>query len=189
MNYVTHYELRLTHSGVCVIKDKYADEIQGILAKYPIKRSAVLPLLYIAQDEYGHLNIDHIQEVADILELPYTDVYEVVTFYSLFYDEPVGKWVLQVCDDNPCCFTGAEELVADLEQRLGIEAGETTPDRMFTLQRVKCIGACHRAPVMQANLDFIYDVTPDKAPGMLEALLQKQQRGEPLSISGRLAQQ
>jgi NADH-quinone oxidoreductase subunit E len=171
-----------------VLADTYANEIAAILARYPVKKSAVLPLCYLAQDEYGYLNIDHIQEVADILDMPYTDVYEVATFYSLIYDQPVGQWVLQVCDDNPCCFTGTEELVTDLEERLGIQAGETTPDRMFTLQRVKCIGACHRAPVMQANLEFLYDVTPDKVPGLLEDMAQQAQRGEKLSISGRFAE-
>ena len=172
-----------------MLSDKYAAEIAGILARYPLKNSAVLPLCYIAQDEYGHLEIDHIQEVADILGMPYTDVYEVATFYSLLYTEPVGKWVLQVCDDNPCCFTGTEELVADLEERLGVRSGETTPDKLFTLQRVKCIGACHRAPVMQANLEFLGDVTPDKVPGILEDMVQKAQSGATLSISGRFAEQ
>ncbi|MDP9311176.1 MAG: NADH-quinone oxidoreductase subunit NuoE [Chloroflexota bacterium] len=172
-----------------MLSDKYAAEIAGVLARYPIKNSAVLPLCYIAQDEYGHLSIDHIQEVADILGMPYTDVYEVATFYSLLYTEPVGQWVLQVCDDNPCCFTGTEELVANLEDRLGIRAGETTSDKLFTLQRVKCIGACHRAPVMQANLEFLGDVTPDKVPGILEDMVQKAQSGATLSISGRFAEQ
>ncbi len=171
-----------------MLAEKYADEITAILAKYPIKASAVLPVCMLAQDEYGHLSMEHIQEVADILDMPYTDVYEVVTFYSLLYDEPVGKWVLQVCDDNPCCFTGAEELIADLEHRLGIQAGETTPDGAFTLQRVKCIGACHRAPVMQANLEFIYDVTPEQVPALLEDLARQIEDGTPLSISGRFAE-
>jgi NADH-quinone oxidoreductase subunit E len=172
-----------------MLKDKYADEIATTLAKYPIKKSAVLPLLYLAQDEHGHVGMDQVQEVADILEMPYTDVYEVATFYSLIYDYPVGKWVLQVCDDNPCCFTGTEELVADLEQRLGIVAGETTPDGMFTLQRVKCLGGCHRSPLLQANLEFVYDCTPDKVPGLLEDLVRKAESGAPMSISGRLAEQ
>lgn len=172
-----------------MLREKYGAEIDRILARYPIKNSAVLPVLYIAQDEYGYVNIDHIQEVADILGMPYTDVYEVATFYSLIYDQPVGQWVLQVCDDNPCCFTGTEELVADLEERLGIQAGETTPDGLFTLQRVKCIGACHRAPVMQANLAFVYDVTPDKVPAMLEDLVRRAEQNENMSISGRFAEQ
>ncbi len=171
-----------------MLAEKYADEIAAILAKYPTKTSAVLPVCFLAQDEYGYLSAEQVQEVADVLDMPYTDVYEVVTFYSLLYDQPVGKWVLQVCDDNPCCFTGAEELIVDLEERLGIEAGDMTSDGRFTLQRVKCIGACHRAPVMQANLEFFYDVTPDKVRGLLEELTSRLETGTPLSISGRFAE-
>ena len=172
-----------------MLRDKYADEINTLLARYPVKKSAVLPLCYIAQDEYGYIGTDQVNEVADILQMPYTDVYEVVTFYSLLYDQPVGKWVLQVCDDNACCFTGTEELVADLEDRLGIPAGDTTPDGMFTLQRVKCIGACHRAPLLQANLEFFYDLTPDKVAPMLEELIHRADRNERMSVSGREAEQ
>lgn len=171
-----------------MLAEKYADEIAALLARYPAKRSAVLPLCYIAQDEYGFLNERAVREIAEILEMPYTDVFEVVTFYSLLYDTPVGKWMLQVCDDNPCCFTGAEELVASLEQKLQIRAGETTSDGLFTLQRVKCIGACHRAPVLQANLEFEYDLSPDKVDALLERLRARVANNEPLSLSGRFAE-
>lgn len=171
-----------------MLADKYAGDIAAILARYPSKKSAVLPLCYIAQDEYGFLNDRTIREIAEILQMPYTDVFEVVTFYSLFYDTPVGTWMLQVCDDNPCCFTGGEELVGDLEDKLGIQAGQTTADGMFTLQRVKCIGACHRAPVLQANLEFEYDMTPSKVDRLLADLRDRVASGERISISGRFAE-
>src|ERR687883_1900975 len=110
------------------LREKHGPEIDTILSRYANRRSALLPVLYIAQDEYGHLTDAAIREVAQILDLPPTDVFEVVGFYTLFYNKPVGKWVLQVCDDVPCCFTGAEELVAQLEQKLGIRVDETTAD-------------------------------------------------------------
>ena len=170
------------------LRDKHAAEIDGILVRYAQPRSAVLPLLYIAQDEYGYLNDAAIREVAMIIGMPPTDVFEVVGFYSLFYEKPMGKWVLQVCDDVPCCFTGAEELITSLEQTLGIQAkGQTTPDGMFTLERVKCVAACNKAPVLQANLDFVYNVTADKANEVLNELRRRADAGEQLSISGRLA--
>ncbi len=172
-----------------MLADKYADEIAAILTRYPSKRSAILPVCYIAQDEYGFLTERAVREVADILDIPYTDAFEVVTFYSLLYDTPTGKWMLQVCDDNPCCFNGAEELVADLEQRLDVNAGgPPSKDGLFSLQRVKCIGACHAAPVLQANLEFKYKLTPDKVEALLAECRDKVARGEPISISGRLAE-
>jgi NADH-quinone oxidoreductase subunit E len=172
-----------------VLADKYADQIAALLARYPVKKSAVLPVLYIAQDEYGFVNERSVREVAQILDMPYTDVYEVATFYSLIYTEPVGSWVLQVCDDNPCAFCGAEELTAYLEEKLGIAAGGTTADGMFTLQRVKCLGACHRAPLLQANLEFYYDLNDsDKVDSLLANLRERAASGERLSISGELAE-
>ena len=170
------------------LRDKHGAEIDAILARYAQPRSAVLPLLYVAQDAYGYLTDAAIREVAEIIGMPPTDVFEVVGFYSLFYDKPMGKWVLQVCDDVPCCFTGAEELITAMEQTLGIPAsGKTTPDGMFTLDRVKCVAACNKAPVVQANLDFIYNVTADKANTVLNELRRRAEAGEELSVSGRLA--
>ena len=171
-----------------MLQEKYAADIDAILARYNQKRSAVLPLLYIAQDEYGHLTDAAIREVADILELPSTDVFEVVGFYTLFYDKPVGKWVLQVCDDVPCCFLGAEEIVADLENKLGIKSNQTTDDGMFTLQRVKCLADCDHAPLLQANLEYYRNLTSDKLDALLSELRQRAASGEQLSISGRFAE-
>jgi len=171
-----------------MLREKYNDEIEAILARYAEKRSAVLPLLYIAQDEYGHLTDAAIREVADLLAMPYTDVFEVVGFYTLFYTQPVGKWVLQVCDDVPCCFLGAEQIVDELERKLAIKTNQTTADGMFTLQRVKCLADCDRAPLLQANLEYYRNLTPDKLDALLNELRERAASGEQLSISGRFAE-
>jgi NADH-quinone oxidoreductase subunit E len=134
------------------------------------------------------LTDEAIREVAAIVQMPPTDVFEVVGFYTLFYNRPVGKWVLQVCDDVPCCFLGAEEIVADLENKLGIKAEGTTADGMFTLQRVKCLADCDYAPVVQANLEYYRNMTPEKIDAMLTELRQRADSGEKLSISGRFAE-
>jgi len=171
------------------LRENHGPELDTILSRYADRRSAVLPVLYIAQDEYGHLTDAAIREVAEILGLPATDVFEVVGFYTLFYNKPVGTWVLQVCDDVPCCFLGAEQLVATLESKLGIAVDQTTPDGMFTLQRVKCLADCDRAPLLQANLDFYRNIdTPEKVDALITDLRQRAAAGETLSISGRLAE-
>lgn len=170
------------------LRDTHGAEIDSLLSRYANTRSAVLPLLYIAQDEYGYLDDAAIREVAAILDLPPTDVFEVVGFYTLLYNRPVGKWVLQVCDDVPCCFLGAEQIIAQLEQRLGIKVNETTGDGMFTLQRVKCLADCDHAPLLQANLEYWRNLTAEKVDAMLTELRQRAAAGEQLSVSGRLAE-
>jgi NADH-quinone oxidoreductase subunit E len=171
-----------------MLRQKYASEIDTLLARYVEPRSAVLPMLFIAQDEYGHLTADAVREVADVLSLPATDVFEVVGFYTLFYDKPVGTWMIQVCDDVPCCYTGAEDTIRALKQRLGIRENQTTPDGAFTFQRVKCLAACNKAPVVQANLNYIYNVTPDKIDALLRDLRKLAEGGVTMGISGRSAE-
>lgn len=171
-----------------MLLDTHRSEIESILARFADRRSAVLPLLYIAQDEYGHLTGEAIREVAAILELPATDIFEVVGFYTLYYNRPVGTWMLQVCDDVPCCYLGAEELIEALKHSLGISEEQTTPDGMFTLQRVKCLAACDRAPMLQANLDYVYDVTPDKVDALLTDLRARAADAKKRGVSGRFAE-
>ncbi len=170
------------------LREKHGPAIDTIISRYAQKRSAVLPVLYIAQDEYGHLTDAAIREVAQLLDLPPTDVFEVVGFYTLFYNKPVGKWVLQVCDDVPCCFLGAEQIVDHLESTLGIKANQTSPDGMFTLQRVKCLADCDHAPLLQANLDYYRNLTPEKVDSLLTELRQRAEANQTLSVSGRLAE-
>lgn len=149
-----------------------------------------MALLYIAQDTYGQLTDEAVREVAQIIDVPPTDVFEVVGFYTLLYDDKVGKMVLQVCDDIPCAFCGAEELMANLQERLGIHSEETTPDGIFTLQRVKCLAACDKAPLLQANLDYYGNLdTTEKVDALLEQLRARVANNDRISISGRLAEQ
>lgn len=171
------------------LRQKHGAQIDAILAHYPQKRSAILSLLYIAQDEYGHLTDAAIREVATIIDVPPTDVFEVVGFYTLLYDDKVGKVVLQVCDDVPCAFCGAEELVKTLENKLGIQCEQTTPDGMFTLQRVKCLADCNFAPMLQANLDYYRNLdTPEKVDALLTQLRERIAKNDRISISGSHAE-
>lgn len=170
-----------------MLQQTHGPEIDRLLTRYAQRRSAVLPLLFLAQDTYGHLDDHAIREVAQVLNVPETDVFEVVGFYTLFHDRPVGTWVVQVCDDVPCCFLGAEELVDALKQSLGIREEQVTPDGAFLLQRVKCLAACDKAPVVQANLDYYYKVTPDAANALLDNLRARANEAQ-RSVSGRFAE-
>jgi len=170
------------------LRQQHGAEIDAILARYPQKRSAILALLYIAQDTYGRLTDEAIREVAQIIDMPPTDVFEVVGFYTLLYDDKVGKMVLQVCDDVPCAFCGGEDLVRNLEDKLGIHCDQTTPDGLFTLQRVKCLAACDKAPMLQANLDYYGNLdTPEKVDDLLTQLRARIANNDRISISGRQA--
>lgn len=133
----------------------YPEEVKQILAKYPAeyKRSAVMPLLYLAQRKEGYVPRQALEDIAEILEMSPTDVVSIVGFYTLYYDQPAGRYHIQVCTDLPCALRGADKFLEELCQRLGIREGETTPDGLFTVEAVKCLAACHRAPVFQVQGD------------------------------------
>lgn len=136
-----------------MIADKYAVEIEGILAKYPAdqRRSAVMPLLYLAQREDGYVTKGAMSEIADILDITSTEVASIVGFYTLYYDKPGGKFHLQVCNDLPCALRGADEFLENLCQNLGIKVGETTSDGLVTIEAVMCLAACDKAPMFQVQ--------------------------------------
>ena len=128
-------------------------EIDSILANYPPdqKRSAVMPLLYIAHREYGSITPESIHEIAEMLDLDATQVASLIGFYTLFYDKPGGKYRIQICTDLPCALRGSEKFAEDLCERLGIELGETTPDGLVTVEGVMCLAACDKAPMFQVQ--------------------------------------
>ena len=137
------------------LREKYADEIQVILAKYPDdkagKRSAVMPLLYLAQREYGYLTKDAIGQIAELCEISTTDVASLIGFYTLYHNEQTGKYHIQVCTDLPCALRGAEEFLDKLCENLGIKVGETTSDGMIKIESVMCLAGCDKAPLYQVQ--------------------------------------
>ena len=136
-----------------MLAEKYANEIQTILAKYPPeqRQAAVMPLLYLAQREQMYVDRASMKEIGEILGISTTEVASIVGFYSLYYDQPAGKFHIQVCIDLPCALRGAEKFLDELCQRLGIKPGETTADGLITVEPVMCLAACDRAPMFQVQ--------------------------------------
>ncbi len=160
------------------LRQQYGQEIDSVLAKYPSdqKRSAVMPLLYIAQREHGYIIREQLDQVAEILGISSTDVASIVGFYTLYHDTPGGKYRLQVCNDLPCALRGADQFLDGLCQRLGVEPGGATADGLVTVEAVMCLAACHRAPMFQVQsrteITYHEDQTVDSAMQLVESLRQ-----------------
>lgn len=137
----------------------------------------MMPLLYLAQREDNYVSPEDLDDIAEILEITVTDVASIVGFYTLYHDQPGGRYRLQVCTDLPCALRGAETFLEALCSTLGIGPGETTPDGLFTIEEVKCLAACHRAPVfqVQGDGDIVYheNQTAETALQVIEALRAK----------------
>ncbi len=153
-----------------VLSDEAVAAIQAERGRYPDPRSALLPALHIAQNEVGWCSADAIEDVAAVMELPTSDVEEVVSFYTMFYEDRVGSYVMEVCKTVPCAILGADQIIGHIADRLGISPGGTTPDGMFTLLRVECLAACHRAPVMQVNSRYYENLTPERVDQLLDLM-------------------
>jgi NADH-quinone oxidoreductase subunit E len=149
------------------IKDKYADRIQTTFAKYPDKRSAVMAFLYIVQEEYGWVTPEGIAEVAELCELDPTQVKSIAGFYTMYSEQPKGKYWLQVCTDLACALRGADQFHKDLKQELGVEEGGTTADELFTVEHVMCLAACDKAPMLQCNFHYVENLNMDKMRTLL----------------------
>lgn len=162
-----------------MLADKYAVEIDAILAKYPQKRSAVLPLMYLAQEAYGFTSEEAMRDVANVLEMDPTEVMSLAGFYTLFYEEPVGKYVLEICTDLPCALRGAEEFTSMACEKLGIGLDETTEDGMFTIKTVMCLAACDKAPMLQVNLKYEENLDEEKFDALISRLRQEAADGVP----------
>ena len=149
------------------------EKAKAYIAKYPSGRqqSAVLPLLDLAQRQSGGwLPLAAMHAVADLLGMPRIRVYEVATFYTMLNLKPVGRWFLQACTTTPCWLRGSDDVVAACAKKLGVGIGGSTPDGLFTLVEVECLGACVNAPILQVNDDFYEDLDGLKTEALLDAL-------------------
>ena len=146
------------------------NKIREIIARYPQgkQKSALLPILHVAQDELGWLSADTMDHIASILDIKPIEVYEVVTFYSMYHTKPMGKYVFEVCQTGPCMIEGSDEIIAHIQEKLDIKPGETTADGMFSLKKVECLGACGYAPMMQLGKFYQEHLTKDKVNQIIE---------------------
>ncbi len=145
-------------------------EVRRLQGLYPDPRAALLPVLHMAQDTFGHVSLEAEEYVAGLFGLSPAHVHEVVTFYTLYFRAPKGRHVVAVCHNLSCHLAGAKTIIEHLERRLGIEVGETTGDGRVTLQSVECLCACEHAPMMQVDDRYELDLTPAKVDRILEGL-------------------
>src|SRR5258706_1104280 len=158
------------------LEKTHPKEVKQILSKYPAKgkRSAVMPLLFLAQREDGYITKSAMQDIAQIVDITETEVASIVGFYTLYHDKKAGTYRIQVCNDLPCALRGADEYLEKLCDHLGIKVGETTSDGLITLETVTCLAACDRAPMFQTQgpdgIKYHENMTIDRTRDVISAL-------------------
>lgn len=156
-----------------MLSDNAKQKIDAILTKYPTKKAALLPALWVAQGEYGWVPRQAMKDIAEYLDLPAADVEGVATFYTMYNKAPIGKYHLEVCHNIVCMAVGADALIDHLGDKLGIGKGETTPDKKFTLNGAECLGACANAPCMMVGEVYYEDLDFAKADTIIDDLARK----------------
>ena len=153
-----------------MLSDKLKGKFDGVIARYPLKRSAIVPLLLMAQDEIGYVSDEAIEEIARRVGVRPIEVIEDVSYYSMLRRQPIGRYNLQVCTNISCMLRGGDEIFQHCSKKLGIGHNETTPDGLFSLEEVECLGACCGAPAMQVNYEYYENLTPEKVDALIEKL-------------------
>lgn len=146
------------------------EEFARVVAKYPNRRAALLPTLRLAQEEFGYLSVDAMNYVAERLELPPSKVLQVATFYTMFFKRPHGRFHIEVCTSVPCCMMGAYDLLRKLEEKLGVQPGDVTPDGRFSFAEAECLAGCGRAPLCQVNSEYHEFLTPEALDALVDSL-------------------
>lgn len=161
-----------------VFTEEMMKEAENIIAQYPQRKAAIMPLLWLVQEKLGYIPKEAINEVAELTGTTPTHVEAVVKFYEMFHEHPVGKYQLMLCTNVSCLLRGADKTLQKLKEVLGIEVGETTPDGLFTLEEVECLAACDKAPVLLVNaVELFENVTPDKVEQIVAELRQRYGNG------------
>lgn len=145
-------------------------KFEETVSRYPKPEAAMLPVLYLAQEEFGHLSHEAIAYIANLMGQPPARVHGVVSFYTMFNVKPVGRYHIQVCRTLSCALRGAEKVTGFIKKTLGIEVGQTTADGKFTLSEVECLASCGTAPMMQINDDYYENLTEEKVREILGSL-------------------
>jgi NADH-quinone oxidoreductase subunit E len=160
-----------------VFSPQLSERFDALVKKYPVKRSALVPMLLYAQDEVGYLSDAVIAEVAERICITELDVRNVASYYSMLRFKPVGKYNVQVCTNISCMLRGAYDLFEKFQDELGVGHKGITKDGLFSLEEVECIGACCWAPAIQVNYAFHDDLSPDQVPGILDQYRSKASAG------------
>jgi NADH-quinone oxidoreductase E subunit len=143
-------------------------KFEELTKRYPTKQALTLPLLWMAQEEFGWISGETMKYIAGLLDVPVSHVYGALTFYTMYNPKPVGRYHLQVCTNVSCMLRGSDAIVQKLRDRLKIANGETTGDGRFTITEVECLGSCGTAPMMQVNNDFFENLTPESLDRLIE---------------------
>ena len=149
---------------------KLKPECEELIGLYEDSRSALIPMAHLFQEHEGYTSPNALAAIAHVLDQPLSVVESTISFYTLLYRRPVGKYMVQICRNLPCMLNGADELMAYARRKLGIGHLETTPDGTFSYEEVECLAACDRAPCAQVNLEFVYDVTPERFDALIAEL-------------------
>ncbi|RYE26706.1 MAG: NAD(P)H-dependent oxidoreductase subunit E [Sphingobacteriaceae bacterium] len=149
-------------------------EFQGIISRYPVEspKAALLPILHVVQAKFGWLSADAMDKVAEYLNIQPIEVYEVASFYTMYFLRPQGKYMLEVCRTGPCCLVGAEKIMKHIEQKLGVKEGDVTADGLFSWRGVECLAACGFAPVLQIGPEYTFyeNLTPQSVDQLISDL-------------------
>lgn len=170
--------LSVKNNEPVTFQEDLINQFDELVKRYPEGRqkSALLPILHLVQAKFGWLSVDAMDKVAEYLKIEPIEVYEVATFYTMFFLRPQGKYVLEVCRTGPCCLVGAERIMKHIENRLGVKENEVTADGLFSWRGIECVAACGMGPVLQIGPDYTYyeHLTEEGVDQLIDELIHKQ---------------